>query len=82
MQFTRPIAQSIMCLTADPGVLSLIQARSHTFVEIDKIISTVFLPLPLIQEVLLAIDPFPIIGFYLYHVISADQFNNWTTSGI
>ena len=28
------------------------------------------------------IDPFPIIGFYLYHVISADQFNNWTTSGI
>ena len=29
-----------------------------------------------------AIDPFPIIGFYLYHVISADQSNNWTTSGI
>ena len=28
------------------------------------------------------IDPFPIIGFYLYHVISADQSNNWTTSGI
>ena len=25
---------------------------------------------------------FPIIGFYLYHVISADQSNNWTTSGI
>ena len=23
------------CLTADPGVTSLIQARSHTFVEID-----------------------------------------------
>ena len=28
------------------------------------------------------IDPFPIIGIYLYHVISADQSNNWTTSGI
>ena len=28
------------------------------------------------------IDPFPIIGFYLYHVISADQSNNLTTSGI
>ena len=28
------------------------------------------------------IDPFPIIGFYLYHVISADQSNNWTTSGM
>ena len=28
------------------------------------------------------IDPFPIIGFYLYHVIPADQSNNWTTSGM
>ena len=42
------IAQSVtclaadMCLTADPGVLSLIPTRSHTFVEIDhEIISTV-----------------------------------------
>ena len=24
----------------------------------------------------------PIIGFYLYHVTSAGQFSNWTTSGI
>ena len=33
-----------MCLTADPGVWSLIPARSHTFVEIDhEIISTVIL---------------------------------------
>ena len=34
------------CLTADPGVTSLIQVWSHTFVEIDhEIISTViFLP--------------------------------------
>ena len=28
------------------------------------------------------IDPFPIIRYYLYHVISADQSSNWTTSGI
>ena len=47
---TRGIAQSVTCLTtdasltADPGVASSIQARSHTFVEIDhKIISTVIL---------------------------------------
>ena len=33
-----------MCLTADPGVASLILAWSHTFVEIDhEIISTTFL---------------------------------------
>ena len=32
------------CLTADPGVASLISAQSHTFVEIDhEIISTVIL---------------------------------------
>ena len=44
------IAQSETCLatdaslTADPGVTSLIRARSHTFVEIDhEIISTVIL---------------------------------------
>ena len=46
------IAQSVTCLptdaslTADPGVTRLIQARSHTFVEVDhEIISAViFLP--------------------------------------
>ena len=33
-----------VCLTADPGVVSLIPARSHTLLEIDHdIISTVFL---------------------------------------
>ena len=44
------VAQSVTCLstdvslTADPGVSSLIPARSHTFVEIDsEIISTVIL---------------------------------------
>ena len=43
--------------------------------------SAVFLNIGLTQTCI-AIDPFPIIGFYLYHVISADQSNNWTTSGI
>ena len=44
------LAQSVACLatdaclTADPGVVSLIPAGSHTFVEIDhEIISTVIL---------------------------------------
>ena len=44
------VAQSVtclatdVCLTADPGVASLIPVRSHTFVEIDhEIISTVIL---------------------------------------
>ena len=44
------VAQWVTCLatdaslTADPGIASLIPARSHTFVEIDhKIISTVSL---------------------------------------
>ena len=48
------VAQSVTCLsidvslTADPGVSSLIPARSHTFVEIDsEIISTVILSLQL-----------------------------------
>ena len=45
-----PIVQSVRCLTADtclsadPGVVSVILARSHTFTEIDyEIISTVIL---------------------------------------
>ena len=51
-KWARPgrVAQSVTCLatdaslTADPGVASLIPARSHTFVEIDhEIISTVIL---------------------------------------
>ena len=51
------VAQSVTCLaanicvTADPGVASLIPAWSHTFIEIDhEIISTVILLFPLIQE--------------------------------
>ena len=38
------VAQSVTCLTADPGVTSSIPARSHTFAEIDhEIISTAIL---------------------------------------
>ena len=41
----------IASVTVDPGVKSLISARSYTFVELDhEIISTVILLLPLIQE--------------------------------
>ena len=48
--------QSVMCLTADSGVTSLIPERSHTFVEIDdEIISTVILLLWPIQEGLLSV---------------------------
>ena len=39
------IAQSVTCLTAGPGVASLIPALSHSFAEIDhEIISIVILP--------------------------------------
>ena len=34
------------CLTADPGVLSLIPVRSHTFMEIDHEIITMAILLP------------------------------------
>ena len=38
------IAQSVTCLTADPGVMGLIPTQSHTFMEIDQeIISTAIL---------------------------------------
>ena len=46
------IAQSVscltadMCLTADPGVVSLILASSHTFLEIDHEIISAAIPLP------------------------------------
>ena len=33
-------------------------------------------------RVIMPIEEFPIIGFYLYHVTSAGQSSNWTTSGI
>ena len=45
------VKQSVASPSADPGVVSLIPAQSHTFVEIHrKIISTVILLLLLIQE--------------------------------
>ena len=40
------IALSVTCLTADPGVASSIQTRSHTFVEIDHEIITTAILLP------------------------------------
>ena len=44
MNSGRSRAQSVTCLTADPGVTSSIPARSHTFVEIDhETISTAIL---------------------------------------
>ena len=50
------IAQSVMCLTTDayltpdPGVASLIPARSHTFMEIDHEIISTFILLPSADE--------------------------------
>ena len=44
-----PEAHSIASQIADPGVMSLIPARCHTFMEIDcEIFSTIILLLPLI----------------------------------
>ena len=46
-----PVAQSVVSLIADPGVMSSIPVRPHTFMEIDhEIFSTVILLLPLNQE--------------------------------
>ena len=51
-----PVAQSVMSLTADRGIASLIPAQSHTFLEIDhEIISMIILLLTLIQEGLLSV---------------------------
>ena len=43
-------AQSVMSLTADPGVASSIPAQSHTFIEIDHEIISDAILLLLIQE--------------------------------
>ena len=51
-----PLAQSVASPTTDPRVVSLIPARSHTFMEIDReIICKAILLLPLIQEGLLSV---------------------------
>ena len=48
--------QSVASPTADPGVVNLIQAQSHTSLEIDhEIISVVILLFPPIQEGLLSV---------------------------
>ena len=38
--------------------------------------------LRIMGKVIFTIEEFPIIGFYLYHVTSAGQSSNWTTSGL
>ena len=40
------VALSVTCLTADPGVTSLIPACSHTFAEIDHEITSRAIPPP------------------------------------
>ena len=58
MQYVTPrtVEQWVGSLIADPGIVSLIPVRSHTFMEIDReIISMVILLLPLIQEGLLSV---------------------------
>ena len=51
-----PLGQSVASPIADPGVVSSISAWPHTLVEIDhQIISTIFLLIWLIQEVLLSV---------------------------
>ena len=53
---TGPRRQSVMCLatdaclTADPGVPSLIAARSHTFMEIDREIISTVISLPVAES--------------------------------
>ena len=60
--------QSAESWTADPDIVSLIPARSHTFVEIDhEIISIVILLLPLIQEGLLSVITYK--GKYVHEVL-------------
>ena len=43
---------------------------------------TVAVPVRSLSGSIIGIEEFPIIGFYLYHVTSAGQSSNWTTSGI
>ena len=56
MDVPGPVAQSIASLIADPEVMSLILPPSHTFVEINHEIFSMFILLrPLIQEGLLSV---------------------------
>ena len=47
--------QPVVTGIADPGVLSLIVAWSHTFVEVDHEIFSMVILLPLIQEGLVSV---------------------------
>ena len=50
------VGQSVASPTADPGITSLISARSYTYVEIGhEMISMFILLLPLIEEGLLSV---------------------------
>ena len=49
------IVQSVTCLSADPGVASLILAQSHTLVEINHEIISTAIFLALIQKGLLSV---------------------------
>ena len=40
------VTQSVTCLTADPGVASLIPARPHNFMEIDHEVISMIILLP------------------------------------
>ena len=49
------VVQSVVSPIADPGVVSLIPARLHTFVEIDRELFPTIILLMLIQEGLLSV---------------------------
>ena len=49
------VVQPVLTPIADPGVVSLIVAWSHTFVEVDHEIFSMVILLPLIQEGLVSV---------------------------
>ena len=56
MTIRGPVVQSVSSLTADPRVASLVLDRSHTFMEIDREITSMVIHfLPLIQDRLLSV---------------------------
>ena len=59
------VAQSVASLIADPGVMGLIPAWPHTFMEIDREIFSMVILLPLIQEGLLSVTSESICTEYL-----------------
>ena len=63
------------------AIFTMIKVKFTAIITVIKVKFMVIITM-LKVKFMVIIDPFPIIGFYLYHVISADQSNNWTTSGI